>query len=513
MIGRHMDPREVVEAIAAVGDRSSGPRTPTELLEAAEQAARRPHVAYRGGEEAVEMLIRKAAEAPQSWNARRQHFRNVPVVRQIVDVMTQLVYGQPPDISVWVGEEPIPRGELAELLYQQLRAERGWIEDAPEAPVRQDAADDLAAWFADLYETNDLNTIRAAVLRERMLCGYGLAKVWPVLIPDSETQLLRITCKPAVPVQDPEDADSVIGVVERLARGAVRVWGGEGFLDLDESGDPIGGTDAEAAEILRIVGIPFAVMGNGRSLVSDAILDQKVAINRDSTLNLLLRRQGFALGVMSGRPLNAPTRDKASGEEGIALGPEEMLHMADGGSFTWASPNAPLGEHREAVKEAVQNSLRAHGLPEDYYQTGAGVTQPMAKALSWMPTFLQRHERIAEAEIWEKDLAWLCARYAAAMPQELGAPEFSPDDFGCSLDWNPNPLPTDRTEQINADLQQVTAGTMTKVDFLCRRHPEWPADRIAQYAVRLEEAERGRFDTLPATPFDTLPPLPEEPVQ
>lgn len=518
MIHRSASPDDVLKAIMRA-DAHGRERSPKDVLRDATNAAHTARIAYKGGQRAVELLIRKPQETMQSWESRRQWFRNVPIVRQITDVLTQLVYGEPVDLMVWLGEKPRPTAELAEIEYQQIRFERGWTDVEPE-PVEHDTdSDDLAAWLSETYENNDMQAVRMRVLPDRLLTGYGIGKVWPIRIPDSETQILRITCRPygeAVPIPDPEDADTIIGVVERLARGAIRVWGGTGFTDYDDTGSRIAGTDPEAAEVWDMVGFPFAIMGDGCPHVADAILDQVVAINRDSTLNLAIRQNGFSLPVVTGQILNETTRDKASGEEGVAAGPNNMIRLAEGGSFSYANPNAPLNEHREGVKDAIQSSLKAHGLPEDYYTTSGGVAQPLAKMLSWMPTFLKRATLIGEASIWERDMAWLCSRYAAAMPQDFGLPEIDPEAVGVEVRFNPNPLPTDRAEQIRLDMEQVTGGTMTKIEYLSRRYPEWGPSQLAEYAARLEEQERNRFGGVMAEPFPmptqepgALPPIPE----
>lgn len=297
--------------------------------------------AYEGGSNAVEELMRRWNETPAEWSSRRNHYRNVPVVRQCVDTLAWLLYGAPPSFEVWIGERPA-------TLMSQMQMRGQDTQSRGETTQVDQATSDLSDFVNMTLEENRNAALMLRAARQRIRDGIAVVKVWGVdesgvpSLPFSELRMDVHKAGDCIPIYDPDDPDIMLAMAE-YRHGQWILWTTD-TVDMVDPDLTIRGTMGQHP--LPGV-IPFAVLGDGHSLIDDLVEYQKVLINRHSLLWGVERACAFPTGVMSG---DATNQEKIpEGAESFIGQPKAIdigggtryLHFADPqGGFTWVSPTA-----------------------------------------------------------------------------------------------------------------------------------------------------------------------------
>lgn len=480
MLFRSVAPEVVKQAFEnSVADTVA--KTADELRAKIQQDIRRARVSYEGGEAAIELLMRKDGELPSDWYTRRNHYRNVPVLRRGVRKQAWLAYGEEPALEVWIGDRPPSQ---TTMMLASKRGKR--IED-------DEDTNEYSEWVRDTLESNNNAKLVFNAAIARIRDGMAVLKVWGIdengtagALPFSALRMDLFPREDAIPIYDPDDRNIILGVLEfRAMQQAWWLWTAEridkvdGGLNFIESvGDhPIPGT------------IPFAFYGDGKSLVGDLVEYQKVLINRHSTQWAVERAQSFPVGEMRGQVANEQIADQY-GVHGINIGGGlRYLYFPDTqGGFRWVAPEAPLAELRASYLEELKEALwLGAGLSSD---VGGGATpeQPMTLAIRWLDAFIDRDQLISEAIAFEDARQRILAAYASEYNDDFGLPSFD----AAAVDWEvrfpDTPLPHDDREDRRLAKEEVIAGLRLKSQYVQEYvMPEADAEELGEIMEILEE--------------------------
>ena len=464
---------------------------------------RRGRAAYAGGSEAIGELVRRPKETPGEWNNRIGHYRNVPVVKHGVNTHAWLLYGMSPMRQVWVGDKP-------ESVLVQMSAE---TETEPDETSEQ-----YSQWVTNQLERNRDSQLTINAACQRIRDGIAVMKIWGV--DESGTPALPFTrlrmdihkAEDCWPVYDPDDPDVLLAIAEYRNKKWI-LWTADEVRqvkpDLSEDADigehPIPGV------------IPFAVFGDGRSMIADLIEYQKVLINRHSVSWAIERGYAFPTGVMSGTPTNiqtAPGSTLPGQPMAIDVGSGfRYLHFEDPqGGFSWVSADAPVDKLRESYQAELKEAMElGAGLPhEGAGLDGASPEQPTTIALRWLRSFISRDRLVLEAMAFEDMRMFILASFGAVYGSDFGLPGLDADAVDWDILFPQNPLPQDKRLQQESERAEVLANLRPEVDYV-RRHVATDASvvELGQIMDLLAEQKQGRFGGN-GVPVETPPLFGEE---
>lgn len=463
-------------------------------------------IAYRGGETAARHFIMKNyAEKPTKYQERLIRAHNVQVVRPVVEFFTGALYGKHPERQYWIGPEPVSNPELARMWLKHFRDP----ENEPEPDLSADETSrELNAWFKYYLRENGEVLKAQERMRYRMIEGITGTRIrlnqeGTVTEPGEIAGLLSEPWHrwDAIPIFDPNDRLKIVGVMEYHKGGRPSEWilhtaERWTYVTPDLSKDLGGGMDQPTGML------PWVFFGDGESTVTDAVEDQKYAINAANVEEVILRAQGFAVLAITGRIKNA-LKKSPQGEEGTPIGPLDALLLDEGASAEFLVPNAPLADHRESRLQHLQKALAGHNLPKDFFADTSGTAErAMAKLLGMIPSEMRRVAFAAECEVFERQKAHVEARYVSEYAPELDAPQFDPtskaEEFGFGITFTRSFIPTDDAEREERDRQRYLAGTMLVEEYLMRRPENADLDpkQIAMKAHELEQEKTRAFDSM-----------------
>ena len=447
-----------------------------------------PRIAYDGGRDAVEMLIRRLGENHVEWGQRCNHYRNVPVTKRGVNKKAWLVYGSEPELEVWIGDRPPSfRAQVAARQNEETLA-------------TDSSSADYAEWVRDVLEVNNNARLVFQAAIQRIRYGQAACKLWVDEELDKDKLVLRMDLFArwdVRPIFDPNDPDVLLGVVEARVEGDEVKWR---LCTADEvvwvKPDLSVTSDAGAHPVPGV--IPWTFFGDGEPLIWDLIEYQKVLINRHSTNWAVDRSTAFPVVVMSGDLQNE--EKNIQGVEGIDIGGGlRYLKFQDPqGGATVLNPNANAAHLQESYEKELQEALwLGAGLPTDAQAQGASPEQPTTVALRWLDSFIDRDQLITEAHVFEDQRQTILAHYGTT---EVGGMSYDVDAVDWEITFKANPLPHDDRADREQDRTDVVAGLRLRGDYV-KEHvvPESDPDEHADY---MEELEKESGSSSGGNPFD-----------
>lgn len=527
MMWRPMSEDMVREAFFASGTRLKGIK---DLRAAYADKLKGARIAYKGGDAAIEFLIRKEGETALKWNDRRARFRDVPVVSPIVNVHAALIYAIPPDRTVYLGKKPMGREEIASLYLDQLRANGPDVE--LEIPNSDPVSSALQSWYSDTMRENHAQKKMLDGMQRAYRDGYAAAKVVPsLLVKDEPVTFTGVSfefadkCEDILPIYDPDEPGVLVAVIETRNDDAddhgYRLWvpGYDGpalWRDVDDELNPTGpweewwqNGDAYASQP------PFVFLNvHDGSWLGAAVLYQRALINQTSARDNILKAQGFAQAWSQGEVFKDESVN-SKGQRVVRVGEWNIVELKEGGSLNFALPGAPIDQHDACIESTRAEVFRAYNMPASFWKDAGVVDRPMALRLSWTPTLLDTSDQTADAIRFERQLAEQVMTYASVFRDEVNrdgyeVPDFDPKDVVLEVKFREDPLPTDRTEARTADRSDYDAGLMTAVEYVYRRpgNENLDPEVVARKVYRAEQ-EKTRKNTAAVSALfaQTPPPL------
>jgi hypothetical protein len=235
-------------------------------------------IATKGGVEASEMLQKGRVETGAEIKSREDHFRNVPVCGFGAAVHAWLVFGRLPRSQYWIRGESVPDFLSQVMAHLEGKQLTGF-----------EKSQDVSRWFRDVLESNHFGrlAIRAAFLRVRD--GRSWLKVFP-RIDDSgavdSAGIAVMSTEEVFPIWHPRDPEALVGVVEARSSSEVldadgkrltrwRLWTSDEWRMISANGELL--SEGDAHDFGRP---PFAPMGDGETMLRDAVLTSAVRRSR-----------------------------------------------------------------------------------------------------------------------------------------------------------------------------------------------------------------------------------------
>lgn len=462
--------------------------------------------AYAGGEKAIEFLMRRIGEAWPDWAMRRGHYRNVPVMRWAVHKLAWLCYGTPPSFDIWIGERP--PSTLSKLAAEGQGME---VED-------YDDSEELSEWITMELEENRNNAMMLRAMRQRILDGQAVVKVWGVdeegvpALPYVGLRMDVLKRCDAMPIYDPDDPDVLLAVAEyRSGSKQWRLW----TADRVDMINPDLSVISEEGEHPIPGVIPFAVLGDGTPLLDDLVDYQKVLINRHSLQWAVERAYAFPIGEMKGTPTNQETGASAGGwpesPRAMEIGGVRYLHFPDPqGGFSWVTPDAPIAELRASYEAELKEALElGAGLPADQTM-GSGTTpeQPTTLAIRWIKAFVNRDNLLLEAGAFEDARMHVMVEYGSQYGADFDLPSYQTSEVDWDITFQKNPLPHDDRADRDLARAEVLADLRLESDYIKQYvMPEATLEELKQALMMLKQQKMAGMPALPGM-GGTPPPTP-----
>lgn len=431
--------------------------------------------ATEGGEAALKLLSQGAAENPDEFRNRQKRFRNINLCGFGAAAHAWLLMGNGgATSSYWLRDQPIP-----DMINQILEA----LDSKDVGGFEKSQA--INQWFRDVKEANNWNQLSVMAAFLRMRDGLSAVKAWPRYeedfanaragqINDVGLGLLRI--EDAYPVYHFEDPTTLVAVAEARRYGAGldqytrwRLWTGRRWDWIDDSFEIV-----EAGEEHAFGRPPFAFLGNGESILKNAVLDQRELIHRESIRLVITNSQGFSYLQVNGIPLNKDGNESGnqySGQAGSVaeVGTDRMWWFKDEmGQINFVSPNAPLEEHRKAAQELMVNSFRVSlMLPGDLVSDSGMAEQPTTIQWHWLISKIAYSGFVQEGIVFEDDLTRVLAPVAGSgkIPD---VPAFDPEDLDWDHRFRESPIPQEESAERDADRQDVGRGLMHEAHYIAK---------------------------------------------
>ena len=450
--------------------------------EAIQHDLQRVRMAFKGGPEAIEFLMKKTGETPTDWRSRREHYRNVPVTRIVTRTLAWMLYGTPPSIEVWIGDKP--PGVRAQL----LAVKRG------ETLARDETSDAYSKWVQDTLDLNrnDQLMVRAGVMRIRDgLCAVKLWGVDDANVPTMPFTKVRMDVhkrEDAIPIYDPDDPDVLLAALEYRGDGKWIEWTTDEVIAVNDAMEPIG---LDIGEHPVPGTIPFAFFGDGETLIPDLPDYQKVLINKHSTGWAVERATAFPIGVSTGTPLNKEERLK-DGTKGINLGGgmRMMMYADPQGGFSLVSPDADLAGLRTSYEGELKEALSlGGGVPEDIGgASGPTPEQPTTIALRWIRSFINRDTLIHDAKAFEDSRQHILAAFAADSDNAFGIGTFESDAADWDVTFTKTPLPHDDRNERDLAMKEVDSNVRLKASYVADFvEPQANSEELTEIMAELDE--------------------------
>lgn len=418
--------------------------------------------AVEGGEKCKNLLIQNLDEDPQITALRNNLYQNIPICESIIDEQAHWVYGMPPERCLTIrgldGEDP---ANLA-------------LRDAFSKSCEVNGVDNL--WR---------NELAPAAFRDR----WSWMKTWDQRA-TSLTRMTRLLREEVVPVFDPNDRKTFVGVVEvRKFGDKVTRWGytTKQVVQLKDDWTPM-----EAPMKNALGRVPYTLIGSMESDVphqlSDAYYDQTVAINRRNWYLCGVRMQAFAIFAIIGTLINKDQPSKADGVKRTRLGLGQMLMIAGGGDFKAVNPNFAAGELREAEQSALREAFDLAKVSPEIADSSRAAEQPTTVRIRKSRVLADRQRNIrlmipAEKQ-WMTD--WLVI---SAKTRRISA---NPDDVEIRVAFpkDEDVLPLDPTQARTVGMQEVEKDLRTVEDYVRTYILEnAPEEKVNEYLAELEAAK------------------------
>lgn len=448
-------------------------------------------VATGGGKDAMALIQRGQAETMAELADRKSKFRNVPICGFGAAAHAWLLFGESPRSMYWLEDQPIPD------IMAQIFAKR----QGKKMPGYDHSAD-INKWYRDVMDSNHWGQLSIDAAYMRMQDGKSVLKVYER--PTETTKSAKSIGLALMPrefvkrIPHKDDPSVTVGAVEIRQNGKAlryRLWTPYRWDWVDETLQKV----LETGETHSFGVVPFAWLGNGESLLKDAVLDQKELIHRESIRLIITNSQGFSLLEMHGTPM---TMQKTEGQAGEFSGPfgthgqgpnRVFWFRTPDGSINFASPDAPLDEHRMSTNELMVNSMRVSlKLPGDLVSDSGGPEQPTSIQFHWLISLIQYTANVHEGVQWMDEITTILA--AIASTGNYGVKRFDKDKLNWEHEFRANPLPHDKQKDREADRLDVASNLMAKEQYVYRWvHKTDDPDELLAYMELLEKQGQASF--------------------
>lgn len=324
-------PATLADLYDAAKSQSVGATKPDVWYDTTQQSLEKLRAASAGGDEARQFMIRNADEDPQIQKLRDNLFQNIPICESIVDEQSHWVYGTPPHRCLSIV---------------------GIDDDAPEVVALNEA-------FQKGYELNEVDNLYRNLAAP---CAFRDRWAWVKTWDQKRTGLTRVSRllrEEVIPIFDPDDRDTLVGVVEiRKVNGKFTRWAytTKQVAEIGDDWTPKGPTLKNA-----LGRVPYVMLGSMDEEVphqlADAFYDQVVAINRRSWYLTGLRLQAHAILVIIGSLLNKEEPSKTDGVRRTKLGMAQIMRIAQGGDMKAVQPNYDAAGLRESEQSMIREAF------------------------------------------------------------------------------------------------------------------------------------------------------------
>lgn len=454
----HFDQGEVQESIAAVKVDL------TKWRRDKEQELGDIRAATEGGREAIGLMSKGPSETSTEHQHRQSRFRNIPICGFGAAAHAWLLYGEASRSSYWLTDQPIP-----DFISQVFARKQG-----KEVKSFEKSAE-VNRWYRDVNDANHWGQYSVNAAFDRVRDGASVTKVFERKPQEGRDKGPENVAYARMPIEDvykiphKDNPDQVVAAAEaRHNKGKVR-WRLWTPFRWDWCDEKLQITEKGEEHAFGVV--PFAWLGDGESLLRDAVLDQKELIHRESIRLIITNAQGFSLLEMKGQPIDNTPED--AGDSNFAgplgyysQGPSRVFWFKDGeGGINFASPDAPLEEHRAAANELMVNSMRVSlKLPGDLVSDAGGPEQPTSIQFHWLISLIQYSALVHEANKYQDQLTEITTSLAAS--GEFGIKKFDRDKLQHEHQFRANPLPHDKAAERELDRLDVASGLMLKEQYV-----------------------------------------------
>ena len=465
--------------------------------------------ATAGGEKALALLQRGRIETPDEYADRQKRFRNVPLCGFGAATHAWLLYGMGSQSRYWLTDQPIP--DVLSQVFAKLRTTQNGNGNGNNGS--QEAVNDFAdsqainEWFRDVHDANYWPQLSVQAAYNRVRDGLAVVKIWPRFMEDMENLgqmdlpgMGLLNCEDAQPSYHPEDPSTLMAVAEArlvLENGKWiirwRLWTADrwDWIHPDFAVSQAGEEHAFGTP-------PFAFLGDGKSMLNDAYLDQRELIHRESIRLTITQSQGFSYFQMNGEPITKREEaDPFSGPSGnYGTGPNRSFWFKnENGGISFANPEAPLDEHRIASQDMLINAMRMSlMLPGDLVSNSMGPEQPTAIAYHWIISKIAYGGLVREAVAFQDQITQILEPLAVSGNFE-GLSSFEVGDLDWEHVFRENPLPTDAQTDRDRDRSDVTSGFMHPAHYVSKWIlPNADPDEIVAYWKETEARKKANTE-------------------
>lgn len=418
--------------------------------------------AVEGGEKCRELLIKNLDEDPQITALRNNLYQNIPICESITDEQAHWVYGTPPERCLVI---------------------RGIEESDPANFALRDA-------FSQSAEVNGLdnlwrNELAPAAFRDR----WAWMKTWDQKS-TGLTRMTRLLREEVVPVFDPNDRKTFVGVVEvRKFGDAVTRWAytTKQVAQLKDDWTPI-----EAPMKNALGRVPYTLVGSMESdmphQLADAYYDQTVAINRRNWYLCGVRMQAFAIFAIIGNLLNKDQPSKADGIKRTRIGIGQMLMIAQGGDFKAVNPNFAAGELREAEQSALREAFDLAKVSPEIADSSKAAEQPTTVRIRKSRVLADRQRNIRIMLPAEKQ--WITDWLVISAKTRRISTDPAAVDIRVVFPKDEDVLPLDPTQARQTGMLEVDKDLRTVEDYV-RTYilQNAPEEQVDAYLAELDAAK------------------------
>jgi hypothetical protein len=457
-------------------------RSLDEWSEGIEQDLVEIRAATSGGPDALELLIRGQREGQKEWDNRQKRFRNVPICGFGANAYAWMIAGNGNgQTRYWFADKPVP-----DIISQIV---------TPQAPADFEMSLALNKWMQDQFELANWETIFTEATFCAVRDGLSVARIWPRYV-DGKLEGFGVSVlwrEQAKPVYDAVNPTLLSEVYEKV-------------YTIDDSGKDVIRWRKWTSQYVVFVNSrtleeeeertphqfgrpPFAFFGSGRSMLKDAVLDQRELIHRESIRLVITNAQGFSHTVIQGQPKTPVNREDADpfapADGSYTTGPHRTIVFGDkDGDMHFAIPDAPLGEHRLSFESLLMTSMRLSlGLPGDLMSNGQAPEQPTSIMYHWIIAKMS-YSGLRNYAIKFKDDVVEIALPIAAIVSGL---RFNVKDVDWEHEFREDPLPQDNQSDRGRDQVDVQAGRMLLEDYLRKWIlPIGTPDEVRSYAAAIK---------------------------
>lgn len=412
-------------------------------------------LAYIGGPQRADWLVRHERETNKAWETRRQRFYYPSYFGRLADALADGLYGDPVERKLEGASEA--EQKVLDGVYKSGRMRR-----------KQRQLGNSICLFGEAWMS-----VRWKEARETV----GIYPVYPGAI--------WYAC-------DPDDPGIVTAVLEEMQVGTddegdpvLEYWYAdeEVLWKIDADGRTIVPKFAHGYGVVpyvRWVAAPMVGCDDAVAPLRDQIEMQKTLVNRSSELETMMVYQAFSLLVI-----------QAAGEPEKTVGPTAFLDVGEGGDAKYIQPNAPIEAMQKAIDQLIEQMFETGSTPISMVKGGTA-NSGFQLVMEFLPHLRKIETLRTEAEMAEEDLALAICRVGNYHGLQL------PTDPKFSAKFSENVLPVDKEAEFLRDSKRLEENTLTLEDFIRKWSPDKARDDATLRAyiaeLKAQRAEKAAQD-------------------